>query len=521
MYPRFFGIFLFGCVLAVTGGRSATTFDLSTATIADINAAFDAGALTSEKLVQLYLTRIAAYDQKGPALNTVITLNLHALEEARSLDAERKTKGPRSPLHGTAIVLKDLFDTADMPTSGGFLPMTNSQPVRDAFIVKRLREAGAIILAKVNLNDWFGQAAWGASTRLGQTRNPYDPTRVPGGSSGGPGASVAAWFATAGIGSETGISIRNPTSENNLVGLAATQGLISRTGQICSSFSQERGGPMARSVYDVAVLLDAIAGFDAEDLITADSLGKMPAKPYVSYLDSNGLNGARLGVLRELFKDGPMHRDGRALMDKALADLQRKGSILVDPVTTGVNLPTYLVSARVSTYERRFAFDKYFARLGPDAPIRSVVDLVAKGGKWLKPGTAALLDQPPLDRDRSYLARLQYRDVTRQLIIELMDRFQLDAIVYPFKTRPATKIGEPFSTYDPDSDNPLSAITGLPALLVPIGFTSEGLPIAMEILGRPYSEPTLLKLGYAYEHATKHRKPPQSTPALPNETFSY
>src|SRR5687767_9624333 len=221
-----------------TSGR--TEFNLQTATIEDINKAFDAGALTSEKLVQLYLNRIAAYDKKGPNINAVITLSPKALEQARALDKERKAKGPRSKLHGIPVVLKDLFDTKDMPTSAGFLPMKNSQPIYDATVVARLRDAGAIIFAKVNMSDWFGVPKPGdQSTVLGRTSNPYNVELSPSGSSGGTGAALAATFAQIGLGTETGTSIRGPTAANSVVGLAPTRGLIPRAGQVMTSFTQE------------------------------------------------------------------------------------------------------------------------------------------------------------------------------------------------------------------------------------------------------------------------------------------
>jgi Asp-tRNA(Asn)/Glu-tRNA(Gln) amidotransferase A subunit family amidase len=292
-------------LLFATLARGAT-FDLQTATLADINAAMDAGALSSEKLVGLYLARIAAYDQAGPRINSVITLNAKALETARALDAERKAKGPRSPLHGVPVVLKDLFDTKDLPTSGGFLPLKASQPLYDATVVARLRAAGAIILAKVNMSDWFGTPPRGdQSTVLGRTSNPYNLALTPGGSSGGTGASLAAAFAHLGLGSETGVSIRNPTANNSVVGLAPTRGLIPRTGQIMTSFTQERCGPMARSVYDVAAMTSVVAGFDAEDLLTISSPGMTPKQPYTAFLDKAGLRGARIGVFRDLFRKGP------------------------------------------------------------------------------------------------------------------------------------------------------------------------------------------------------------------------
>ncbi|BET66710.1 amidase family protein [Opitutales bacterium ASA1] len=498
----------------------AARFDLHTATMADIQAAMDAGALTSEKLVRLYLARIEAYDKQGPRINSVITLNPQALETARALDAERREKGPRSPLHGVPVVLKDLFDTKDMPTTAGFLPMAKSQPPRDAFLVEKIRAAGGIVLAKVNLSDWFGVAKRGdQSTILGRTSNPYNLDLTPGGSSGGTGAAVAALFAQVGVGSETGVSIRNPLSNNNLVGIAATQGLISRTGQIMTSFTQERAGPYARNTYDMAVLLSIMRGFDAEDMVTAESLGKTPAEPYTEFLaPKDGLRGARIGVWRDLFRSGPTHVEGLALIEKAVADLKAAGAVVVDPIGTGLDMFTLLSTARTNVDEARFSYELYFSRLGPDAPIRSFAELLEKGGDLVKPNirnVSAKIES--LDREPTHTAKLKTRAVLRALAVELMDKYELDALVYPFKTEPAA----PHMERAAESDNPFSSVTGLPALLVPAGFTNNNAPIAIEFLGRPWSEPTLVRLASAYEAASGHRKTPPTTPALPGEAFDY
>src|SRR5882724_10424499 len=295
-YVAFVGLW----ALAVLPCAKAVHFDLSTATIADINAAIDAGALNSEKLVRFYLARIAAYDQAGPMINAFLYINPKALDEARALDSERKAKGPRGPLHGIPIVMKDVFDTYDMPTTGGYLPLKGVKPTKDSFIAKKLRESGAIILGKVNQSDWYAETELvAASTIAGNTKNPFALDRIPGWSSAGTGASMAAYFATIGLGSETGFSIRTPTSDSNLYGLSTTSGLISRDGQMWGYITGERGGPMTRSVYDLAATLDAIAGFDSYDLWTAQSLGKMPVEKYVSFIKKDGLTGARVGVLKD------------------------------------------------------------------------------------------------------------------------------------------------------------------------------------------------------------------------------
>ena len=498
----------------------AIAFDLSTATIEDIQQAMDKGVLSSEKLVQLYLARIDAYDRRGPKINSVITLNPNALAAARALDAERKSKGARGPLHGIPVVLKDLYDTKDMPTTGGFLPMKNSQPIYDATVVARLRDAGAVILAKVNMSDWFGVPKPGdQSTVLGRTLNPYNLELTPGGSSGGTGAALAAWFAQVGLGSETGVSIRNPTSNNSLVGLAPSRGLIPRAGQIMTSFTQERCGPMGRSVYDVAALTDAIAGFDAEDLLTIESPGRTPSQPYTSFLDRNGLRGARIGVFRDLFRKGAAHAEGIALIEHAIARMKQAGAVIVDPVSTGIDLFPLLDETRTNYYEAQFSYNLYFRRLGPNAPIRNMDELIAKGGDLVKPSIvkgyrefSSLMHQP------DFLARRDTQEMLQQTIIELMDKYRLDALVNPFKSLPPP----PHLERAVEQDNPLSSVAGLPALLVPAGYTkNENGPIALEILGRPFSEPTLFRIGYAYEQLSKNRKNPSSVPPLAGEQFVY
>ncbi|MBM3848915.1 MAG: amidase [Verrucomicrobia bacterium] len=503
------------CLLVTTATRAAS---LSTATLRDLQVAMDDGRLSSERLVTLYLRRIEAYDTRGPAIRSVITLNTNALAEARQLDAERRAKGPRGPLHGVPVVLKDLFDTRDMPTTCGFLPMKDSRPIHDATVVRRLRGAGAILLAKVNMSDWFGVPKKGdQSTVLGRTLNPYNLDLTPGGSSGGTGASLAAVFAQVGLGSETGVSIRNPTANNSLVGLAPTEGLISRAGQTVTSFHQERCGPMGRSVLDVAALTTIVAGFDSDDLLTLPSLGRIPAGSYTNFLKADGLRGARIGVFRDLFRKGPMHQEGVGLVEKAVASMRQEGAVVIDGLSLGMDLLAVLEDARLNYYEGPSAFETYFRRLGPDAPIRSVEELVRKGGDLLKTNISrGVRELGPLTHDPGYLARLKTRHSLRASVIRLMDAHQLDALVYPFKSVPP----EGHLETQPEKDNPLSSVTGLPALLVPAGYIAAGGgPIAVEFLGRPFDEPVLFRIGHAFEQATHHRKHPQSVPPLEGEDF--
>jgi amidase len=501
-------------------------FDLQTATIEDINKAFDSGALTSEKLVQMYLKRIEAYDKKGPKINAVITLNPKALEIARALDAERKAKGPRSKVHGIPVVFKDLFDTNDMVTTAGFLPMKNSQPIHDATVVAKLRDAGAIIFAKVNLSDWFGTPKKGdQSTILGRTVNPYNIELSPSGSSGGTGASLAAGFAQIGLGSETGTSIRGPTAANSVVGLAPTRGLISRTGQVMTSFTQERAGPMGRSVYDVAALTDVVAGFDAEDLLTIVSPGKTPKESYTAFLDKDGLRGARIGVLRDFFRKGERHAEGIAIVESAISNMKTHGAVILDGLTLGVDAFPLLdgtgpeAFARTNYYEGQFSYNLYFRRLGPKAPIRNVEELIAKGGDLVKPNIAKSYGEfNSLMHHPDFLARRDTQETMSALVLELMKKYRLDAMVYPFRSVPPNKHMESY----PESDNSFSSISGFPAVVMPAGYTkATNGPIAIEFLGAPFTEPTLFKLAYGFEQTGKLRKLPPATPALAGETFSY
>jgi amidase len=513
------------CLGADDTRADARTFELTHASIADINAAFDAGALTAEKLVQMYLKRIEAYDEKGPKVNAVLALNTRALETARALDKERKTKGPRSPLHGIPVIVKDVFDTHDMPTTGGYLPLKGVVPAKDATIVKKLREAGAIILAKVNQSDWYANPDVMASSTLGgSTLNPFALDRTPGWSSSGTGAGLAAHFATIGLGSETGFSIRTPTSDSNLFGLSTTSGLISRSGQMWSYITGERGGPMAHSVYDLAVTLDAIAGFDADDLWTANSLGKMPLQTYVSFIDKRGLQGARVGVLKEAWDFKPVDPAAVELAKRAIKVFSDNGAKVFEPVSLELDLVNYLqVNGSPSRYERIHAINQYLAHQGPGYPFKNAAALLLDhAGVPSRPNDAAAIEHPiDLNRDPAYRATLEGKAKLRDAVIALLDRYQLDALIFPHKLAGPLKIGhrdDPERQYTP---NQLSPTTGLPALIVPMGFTPEGLPVGLEILGRPWSEPTLIKLASGFEAVTNNRRVPAATPPLAGEQLAF
>jgi amidase len=492
-------------------------FDLLTATIDDIQAAVAVGALTYERLVQLYLNRIQAYDKNGPRLNAVIEINPRAVELARALDEERKSRGVRTPLHGIPVAVKDNIDVSDIPSAGGNLALAGTYPAHDATVVRRLREAGAIIFLKTNMDE-LALGSQGLSSLGGQTLNPYDLKRHPGGSSGGTAVAVNVGYATVGLATETGVSIRNPASNNSIVGIAPTQGLVSRAGVIPISFTQDRVGPHAKSMVDAALLLTEIRGFDPEDMVTAESLGKVDQTKYREYLDDR-LAGARIGVLRDLFRRGPPFDRGHKLIEDQIALLRTGRAVVVDGLSTGMDLVSLMPLLRLNNYELRTAFDAYLRRRGSGSPVKSLAELVATG-KFLKRIESQLqqaLKRPAPDFDPEYRSRLESRHMVREALIDLMDRYRADALVYPFKSVSAPVIG----SSDAGADNPISAVTGLPAIVVPAGFNQDGLPIAIEFLGRPFSEPKLIQIAYAYEKASRRRVPPRSTPHLPGETFSY
>ncbi len=523
----------FSTVLAVSVRAENVRIPLHDATIPELQLAMEQGTLTAEKLVSLYLARIAAYDQQGPTLNTIIHLNAKALEQARALDAERKAKGPRGPLHGIPVLPKDNYNTFDQPTSGGFKGLAGSIPDHDAFTIRRLREAGAIILAQANLDE-FNSGSSGTSGLGGQTKNPYNLIKSPGGSSAGTGAGLAAVFAQVGLGTETGSSIRNPSTKNNLVGLAPTLGLVSRHGVVPSSILLDRTGPMARNVTDVALLLHGIGGMDAGDLLTAASLGHFPREGYLSHLKKDALKHARIGILRENFGADADGAEGRAVADAAIASLKKSGAVLIDPIPVGVDWFTLLKDVSTSSAERREAMRVYLTGRGNGTTVKSLEDIIATGqalGK-LKEGLDKAQAAPPMYANSDYDAFARNRAALQALVLELFERYDLDAIAYPYQTileytidEAAPQLGAVTGAANYDKlgrGTRISTATGFPGLTVPAGFTaSDGMPIGLEFLGKPWSEGPLLGLAYAFEQSTQHRKLPASTPALDGEWIEF
>jgi amidase len=520
----------------------ATELQLENATIADLQSAFANGSLTSEKLTGLYLARIQAYDKQGPAINAVITLNPHAIEDARALDAERKAGKVRGPLHGIPIVLKDNYNTYNLPTTAGSQLLAGSIPPADAFVVKKLRAAGVVILAKVNLAEFAGSggsvsgATDPAVSKAGmvpngfssmglQTHNPHDLTRGPSSSSGGTGASIAAAFAQFGTGTDTGGSIRGPSSANGVAGIKPTLGLTSRTGIVPLALSFDTAGPIARSVYDVAAALSVMAGVDPADEATLASKGKFKTD-YTKYLKVGSLKGARIGIARDFFgKDAETDR----VMAEAIATLKSHGAVLIDPV----KIPDYLLQAKGGIYnllvasEFKAQLTEYLKTLKGNYP-KSFDEVVAKANDpatgYRSPGKAYALKytaSQALDLDDpSYLAiKHEMLAAMKSGIMALFKKYQLDAIIYPTSPRPATLIVPPDSKTPPSSEAPsnIANETGFPDLIVPAGMTKTGLPVTISFFGPAWSEAKLFGYGYDFEQATHARVLPKFTPVLPGE----
>jgi Asp-tRNA(Asn)/Glu-tRNA(Gln) amidotransferase A subunit family amidase len=493
-------------LLAASSPQPRATFDPFEKSIGDLQSALEKRQVTSRQLVESYLARIEAYDQQGPRINAFISLNPAALETADALDRERAARKVRGPLHGIPIVVKDNFDTIDMPTTGSSIALATSRPARDAFQVARLREAGAIILGKTNLHE-LASGIVTISSLGGQTRNPYDPARNPGGSSGGTGAAIAASFAAAGLGTDTCGSIRIPAAHNNLVGLRPSAGLSSRAGVIPLSHTQDVAGPLARSVRDVALVLDATAGVDPADAASEAGRGRVP-RSYVDGLATATLKDVRLGLLIPLFGDMPDDDEVGRVVRTSLGAAKAAGAVLVDlPMP---NLTELLRATSVIDAEFKFDLADYLAA-APNPPIRSLGEILDRGlyhqaldGPFRRRNGIAGRDS------ESYRTSLARREEARKAILAAMDAERVTALVYPTIRRPAALV----SDAQGGSNCQLSPTTGLPALSVPAGFTADGLPVGIEFVGRAFSEPDLLKVGAAFERATPARRPPSSTPPL-------
>jgi amidase len=487
-----------------------------------IHRAYKAGDLTARQLVQLYLDRIDAYDQQGPALNSIITINPKALEEADKLDARYRKSGLVGPLHGIPVLVKDEIDTAGMPTTLGSVLFKDYRPTLDAFVVARLRKAGAIILGKTTLSEFAAGDTYGSL--FGATRNPYDLERTVGGSSGGSGAAVAANFSTVAIGEETVASIRRPGAWNDIVSMRPSSGLVSRSGMYDGyPTAASTMGPMARSVRDLAELLDVMVGYDPEDPQTALGFGHIP-ESYTKFLDVNGLKGARVGILRESIgvASEPGSDDFKAVdavFEDNLAELKRAGAVVIDPLVIP-GLKELLAKRADNPAISEEALRVWLAR-NPNSPFKTRQDIQnspdvdkifppAKAAQWKKP-----LGQMDLAKYGDYLLAREQLTIS---LLKVMADNRLDAIVHKSVEHQPTLIRDGLNPpYLSNQGVPIlnTFLVYVPSITVPSGFTANHLPVGITFLGRPYSESTMFKLAYSYEQATRHRVPPQTTPALP------
>ena len=509
------------CAPGVTSQPGRAACNVEEATVAQLQAGMAAGRCTARSLTQAYLRRIEALDRRGPTLRSVLELNPDALAIADALDRERKAGRVRGPLHGIPVLIKDNIDTADrMTTTAGALALQGSVAPRDAFIVERLRGSGAIILGKTNLSEWANfrstRSSSGWSGRGGQTRNPYALDRSPCGSSSGSGTAIAANLATVSIGTETDGSIVCPAAANSLVGIKPTVGLLSRSGIIPISHSQDTPGPMARTVADAAILLGALTGVDSRDATTAASRGRAQTD-YSRFLDPNGLKGARIGVVRKRFFG--YSREADRLTDEAIQAMRRAGAIVVDSVEIP-NMGEYDSDEfTVLLYEFKHGVNQYVAGLGPNARVRTLKDVIAfnqrNRARSMPYFGQELLEMAegkgPLT-DREYRNALEKsRRLSRQGIDRAMDKHRLDAILAP-TGHPVWPIDLVNGDHFMGASSTPGAVSGYPNVTVPAGY-SFGLPVGVSFIGRAWSEPTLIRIAYAFEQATRHRRPPRFLPA--------
>ena len=488
-------------------------FVIEEATISQIHSAMTDGRLTARQLVERYLARIEAYDKHGPSLNAIMLINPRALERADQLDSAFARSGFIGPLHGIPVIVKDNYDTHDMPTTAGSLSLEGSIPPDDAFQVRKLREAGAIILAKSNMAEFaFSPYETVGSALAGYTRNPYATNRVTAGSSGGTAASVAANFGTVGMGTDTGNSIRGPSSHTSLVGIRSTMGLTSRDGVIPLYLDRDIAGPMTRTVTDAVKVFDVIAGYDPADSITAESRGRR-APSYTEFLDIDGLRGARIGVLRQLSNTDTADPEVVQRFEEALAAMRAAGAIVVDSVT----IPE-LDNIEGSLWCRRFKTDinAYLRSLGSAAPVKTLEEIIESGR--FHPSISQRLrffqdvEKGP-DEDEGCLAALDNTEQLRQGVRRVLAEHRLDALAYPSWSNPPRLIGDLNSPHGNNSPR-ISPPTGFPAITVPMGFVHGSLPVGLQVLGDAWTEPKLIAIAYAFEQATKHRRPPATTPPL-------
>jgi Asp-tRNA(Asn)/Glu-tRNA(Gln) amidotransferase A subunit family amidase len=480
--------------------------DLSELTISEIHAAYQSGKFNSQELVQAYLDRIEEMDND---INSISMINPNAMEMAKALDTEFLQTKTLRPLHGIPLIVKDNINTKGLPTTAGSLALQDFYPEEDAFIIKKLVAAGAIVIAKSNMAEWAFSPMHSESSTVGITKNPYNLDYVPAGSSGGTGASMASNFGTIGLGTDTGNSIRGPSSHNALVGFRTTLGLVSREGIVPLYLRNDVVGPMCRTVEDAVKVLEVIAGYDTQDSLTRYSEGKIPSN-YIQYLDKNGLKGARIGVLKNLVEHNP-NEEVQALFEKALFDMEKQGAEIIQNV-------------EIADFEK-LSQDQWCPtfRLDLEDFLKTYVkrDTVQTLDDIMRIGSKSAYTSDRMERLSSNTLRRENPDIPcgdaytdikrmafREAIENKMDELQLDALVYPSWNNKPARIEFFEEEYKGDNSQIVSPHTGQPAFTVPMGYTSGNLPAGIQFLGRMFDEPVLIKLTYSYEQATMHRKSP-------------
>jgi amidase len=507
-------LFFYGCSPKINRSISGPgNFNVVELTIAEAQQAIKTGRCSCEQLVKAYLDRIEAYDQ-STRLNSIVVTNPAALETARTLDAEWIQTKTMRPLHCIPVIVKDNYNTAGLQTTAGSLALKGFVPAKDATMVKSLKDAGAIVLAKSNMAEWAFSPMVTISSIAGETLNPYNLLHVPAGSSGGTAAAVAANLGLLGLGTDTGNSIRGPSSHNALVGFRTTLGLISREGIAPLYLRNDVGGPMTRTVEDATKMLEVLAGDDPADPLTKFSQGKIP-KSYQQFLKKDGLKGARIGVLRILSERNP-DPQVKALFEQAITDLKKLGAEIIDPI----EIPGFdSLSANQWCSVFQQDINHYLSSLGDKAPVKNLGEVIASGkyASYIEDNLKYHVKNAVTVKEEDTNCTDAYTDTKRigfrNDVVAAMDKNNIGALIYPTWNNPPAKVGD-FKGYKGDNSQVIAPHTGQPAFTVPMGFTYDNLPAGLQFLGRPFDEPTLIKYTYSYEQGTKHRKSPVLFPAL-------
>ncbi len=497
--------------IALRAAQPPVRAALEEATIAGVQQAFRDGSLTCRALVEYYLARIEAHDKKGAAINAIVALNPDALRTADELDRRYRQSGPAGSLHCVPVIVKDNYETRDLPTTAGSLSLKGMMTGKDATVVRRLRDAGAIVLAKSNMAEFaFSPVETVSSILPGYTRNPYDTARVTAGSSGGSAAALAADFSLIATASDTGDSIRGPAAHQALVGLRSTMGLISRAGVVPLNLGADIAGVLTRTVADTAAALQVIAGEDPDDSATAAARGHVDAN-YAAALSRDGLEGARLGVLHQAYDSATLDAEVKRVFERAIGELRGAGADIVDPVEVP-NLEAMRRTQGPGCNQFKHDLNAYLAGLGDKAPMHTLAEII--DSRQFHPSiqvrlqSAEAADDLP-GKSEGCTSREAFRERLRAAVLDVMAAQRLDALIYPTWSNPPRLIGD-LNTPAGDNNQFFAPSTGFPAITVPMGYTrGDTLPAGLQFFGRPWSEALLLRLAYAYEQMTHHRRPPR------------